>query len=427
MTAEAVVRLPSRLPWQNRASSVVNAPNVRFSAVCMGRRAGKSTWIADDAGEFLLSHPRHSVLWVAPTYDLSNIGRDLFMQFWRPAVKNYHASERAATMLNDATMLFRSSDNPDSLVGRGHHRIYADEAALISDLAMKRSLMPAIADKRGSIIAPSTPRGTRGFFAEWIRRAMSGQQEYSYVQGPSTENPNPSVREYVEQMRRDLPEDLFRQEFLGELIADADVVFRDVRSRMTSEVIAPVAGHTYALGVDLARHADYTVTAPIDLKTGSIGPLQRYHGLSWEQIENRIVAEQVRWNNATVYIDATGVGDAVVESITRKSGCAVYPIVFTNEAKSELVIGLASALEKNLIALPPDDGLLAEMNAFKYERLPSGKYRYAAEEGMHDDRVVALALAVNAFNTLPHRGLFDYYERQITAKPSQHQEVTHAA
>jgi hypothetical protein len=40
-----------------------------------------------------------------------------------------------------------------------------------------------------------------------------------------------------------------------------------------------------------------------------------------------------------------------------------------------------------------DQTLLDELAAFEYEILPSGRVRYSAPDGMHDDCVIALALA----------------------------------
>ncbi len=37
--------------------------------------------------------------------------------------------------------------------------------------------------------------------------------------------------------------------------------------------------------------------------------------------------------------------------------------------------------------------LIAELESFEANRLPSGKWRYSAPDGMHDDTVIALALA----------------------------------
>ena len=41
----------------------------------------------------------------------------------------------------------------------------------------------------------------------------------------------------------------------------------------------------------------------------------------------------------------------------------------------------------------PDPVLIAELQAYALERLPSGRFRYGAPPGLHDDTVIALALA----------------------------------
>jgi len=40
--------------------------------------------------------------------------------------------------------------------------------------------------------------------------------------------------------------------------------------------------------------------------------------------------------------------------------------------------------------------LIGELQAYQAERLPSGMLRYSAPEGLHDDTVMALALAWQA-------------------------------
>ena len=72
----------------------------------------------------------------------------------------------------------------------------------------------------------------------------------------------------------------------------------------------------------------------------------------------------------------------------------VIPIKFTSDSKSNLVNALGTALERKEVTYPRDDALIAEMEAFSYKELPSGKFQYGAPDGMHDDCVIALALAV---------------------------------
>jgi hypothetical protein len=54
--------------------------------------------------------------------------------------------------------------------------------------------------------------------------------------------------------------------------------------------------------------------------------------------------------------------------------------------------GLAVAIQSNRIRYP-DGPIKAELEAFEYQYTRTGA-RYSAPEGMHDDCVVALALAV---------------------------------
>jgi hypothetical protein len=61
------------------------------------------------------------------------------------------------------------------------------------------------------------------------------------------------------------------------------------------------------------------------------------------------------------------------------------------------------------IKLPPVDqiqNLFTELEQFTYEILPSGKIRYSAPSGKHDDEVYSLALAVWYLKDSPSD---DYY------------------
>jgi hypothetical protein len=65
----------------------------------------------------------------------------------------------------------------------------------------------------------------------------------------------------------------------------------------------------------------------------------------------------------------------------------------TARSKGPLIEGLALAIERRDIALLDDSVLLGELESYTLERLPGGGYRYSAPAGMHDDTVIALALA----------------------------------
>jgi hypothetical protein len=96
-----------------------------------------------------------------------------------------------------------------------------------------------------------------------------------------------------------------------------------------------------------------------------------------------------------VVADATGVGDAIVSDL-QQMGAVITPHVFTQPSKLRLMQRLIAAFQnKELLvrAVDHDAALQAELEAFEFTYTASG-VRYEAPPGLHDDGVVALALAL---------------------------------
>ena len=68
--------------------------------------------------------------------------------------------------------------------------------------------------------------------------------------------------------------------------------------------------------------------------------------------------------------------------------------VFTETSRANLLNNLAILLEQDKIKIPDDEGLISELEAFRYELSDRGKIKVTVPEGMTDDRVMSLALSV---------------------------------
>ena len=77
----------------------------------------------------------------------------------------------------------------------------------------------------------------------------------------------------------------------------------------------------------------------------------------------------------------------------RRMGLPVRDFVTTNATKADAIESLAAAFEQGNIRILDDPTLIAELQSYEVERLPSGMVRYSAPDSMHDDMVVSLALA----------------------------------
>ena len=79
----------------------------------------------------------------------------------------------------------------------------------------------------------------------------------------------------------------------------------------------------------------------------------------------------------------------------RAAGLPVRDFVSSSASKAAIVEGLAGAIERAAITLLADPVQIAELQAYEGQRTASGAVRYSAPDGLHDDTVIALALAVH--------------------------------
>ena len=97
-------------------------------------------------------------------------------------------------------------------------------------------------------------------------------------------------------------------------------------------------------------------------------------------------------------IDATGVGDPIVEDL-RKASANVQGFKFTSSSKDEILTALAVELESGKVRLPGTPAkpvfaqLDSEMRGYGWNVTAAGTARPGPRDGGNDDSVMALALA----------------------------------
>lgn len=392
-SVELVVRLPELHPAQRAAIREAK----RLNVLACGRRWGKTVLGMDLAIRAMLDG--FPVAWAAPHYKFLaepfREMRETLGQVVQRASLEEHRLELATGGSLDGWTL------GDVNLGRGRkYKLWVvDEAAIAPDLAraFAESIRPTLVDLAGGAWLLSTPK-RRNFFWECYRRGQDpDESEWQSWQMPTASNPFISSVE-IDAARQSMTEQQFAQEFLSEFIQDESAVFRNIEECIGSACLAkPADGRTYSAGVDLARLHDYTVVTVVD-DQGRQVCLDRFRHTSWEQAVSR-VAELCGRYRATAVVDATGVGDPIVEQI-RKSGVRVVAFKFNSANKETLIQALALKLEQKRLCLLPDPIQLAELQAYSVESTKSGNLRYGAPPGAHDDCVIALALAASQLDSI---------------------------
>lgn len=383
--------LPPLHPGQRQ----VQQSAARFKVLSCGRRWGKSRL----AALLLLAKALQGgqCWWIAPSYATGDVGwnevRRLALQIPGGEVNR---SERFVMVLGGGKVQIRSGDDPALLRGHSLDMVVFDEAAHTAKLEelWVEVIRPALTDRRGQALFLSTPKGKNYFWQLYQYGLDPELPDWASWQFPTASNPFIAPTE-IEAMRASMPEAKYQQEVLAEFVESGSVL-RNVAELATMHPQPPVAGHEYYIGVDVARAAggDFTVYCVYDATQAAVVHLDRFSGLEYSIQIDRLVALCERFQPKQCIIEVNGPGQGMYEQLRqRRLSCRLTAFKTTNQSKGELVNALSLALERKELRLLADPVLVAELQAFEAEDLPSGATRYAAPAGLHDDCVIALMLA----------------------------------
>lgn len=174
----------------------------------------------------------------------------------------------------------------------------------------------------------------------------------------------------------------------------------------------PDPAHRYVAGLDFGQTQDYTVCVVIDATTRNMVEMVRVNRLSWQEMRARVVSACKRWGVSVLKPEVNSMGGTNIEALNeelRQAGCntRLDPFVTDNASKASVMSALHEALASGALHLQAHSDLRHEMNAFSATQTATGLWRLAAAGDGHDDTVIALALAWDAFiNARPTGGIF---------------------
>jgi hypothetical protein len=399
--------------------------------VIASRGWGKTLWLCCDILiPYLEAHPNAKVMWVAPTYQIAmSPVEDVFRgtdeatgNRWVPEfddtgarVWEFKTTVAGPVLIwhNGATVTFKSADAPESIVSRGYNFIILDEAALIEERVFTQQILGTARKAGIKIFMITSPRGKKHWTYKYFLKGQD-PKETDYISFQQAYTKNPFFSPVLAKLIKDLPDWLYRQEYLAEFIEDGDSVFRNLEhvivgpeisfpsqqqewqadnlDRVVGDTTTPFASRSFVVALDLAKSVDYTVLWVMDVEDGSCVYYKRMNKTDYKIVVKEAGAVCKRFNNADLIFDATGVGAGIADFLANEDVNA-HPYVFTNESKSDLINKLALAIEYQEIKIPNIVTVKNELSVFTYALTRTGKISYNAPAGYHDDIVVAVALA----------------------------------
>jgi hypothetical protein len=391
VSAEVEVSLPRPHAGQLRLDGILS--DSRFGVVMCGRRFGKTKYGIYRACKAALEGKR--VGWFAPTYKYALEAWREISHRLRPAAKSVSEQEKRIELLTGGVIECWTMDTQDPARGREYHLVILDEAGIVRDLDViwQAAVFPTLTVTQGDALFLGTPKGRTHGFSQMFAKGEQGEPRWASVRAATADNPF-IPREEIDIARAELPAGVFAQEYEGIPADDGANPFGidAIRACVAGMSDQPPA----VWGWDFARAQDWTVGIGLDAY-GQVSRFERWQGKPWGETA-RLVSQHTQKTPSVG--DSTGLGDVVLDSIQRLH-TPMGSYVFTPKSKQELMQRLAVAIQTKAIRFP--DGVIAsELETFSYEYTAHG-VRYTAPDGLHDDCVMALALAVYAYDRVSPR------------------------
>ncbi|RME19822.1 MAG: hypothetical protein D6800_13825 [Candidatus Zixiibacteriota bacterium] len=293
---------------------------------------------------------------------------------------------------NGAVIESRTTQNRgEHLLGNDYDLFIFDEVAFepSPEYVVEEVIMMRLADREGTLDLVSTPNG-RNWFYRRSRDIITGKRPGFFQSGDSREN-NFISRAFLDERLRYFSDTRVQQNIMGQFVDSGGEILSSALVDAALNAAVPPAGTTprYITGWDLARKRTATVGITIAVTDGfcRVVALERMKRFDWVQVIEHIKQRQYTYPGRLV-VDATGLGDVIVEQLTEFKPEAV---IFTPATKAELLTNVELFHARRMIGydrweLPDGPGRVWSLE----DELRAARW----DDNNECDALMALALAL---------------------------------
>lgn len=379
-------------PWLYPKQEAAFFNPSRFSYVEASTKSGKTVgciaWITELA---LRGKKDQNFWWVAPVTAQAMIAYRRMKSGLARNAYEAREQERKITLRGGQHIWFKGSDLPDGLYGEDVFGAVIDEGSRVKE-ASYEALYSTLTATKGPLRVIGNVKGRKNWFYRMSRLAEASEfgagLEYHRITAKDAIEAGIIEDETVRMAQRDLHPDVFKQLYLAEATDDDGNPFGFAAIRKCL-IEGLSMKEPVAWGWDLAKSIDYTVGIALD-EDGVVCRFVRFQHVPWGDAIRRIRDETGR---TPALVDSTGIGDPILEAnLQTDYGGNFEGFKFTSPSKQQLMEGLAVAIHQRIVRFP-EGPISLELEQFEYEFSRVG-VKYSAPEGMFDDCVMALGLAV---------------------------------
>lgn len=361
--------------------------NELFGVVSSPRGSGKSLMGMNIMLYWLLSDTNQKGAWIAPVYNQARNVYDQIVQASTDIITQSNRQDLAITFINGSSLKFLSADNPDTIRGFRFHYIILDEAAFIKELTITQNILPTLNPSGKKCLMISTPKGKNHFY-QWFLKEESVSMRFALSECPYVK------RELIDEARKSLPPDIFKQEYEAQFVDSGNDVFVGIEKVSTIGIFTRERRGDAYVGIDTGLVNDMSVLT-IMSPVGRVLWIEAINNRNLNDIAEEFMSLMGEFNILGGYIETNGVGRGMFDLVSRNFK-KIKPWNTTQENKTEMVRKLISDIENMSIELPSEDlcpELHSEFSSYTYKLSPTGKLSFTHMPGTHDDYIDSLLMA----------------------------------
>lgn len=401
---------------QKKAYDLIHEQDTRYLVARWSRQQGKTIFSEILLIEYLFKKNTFNG-YISPTFAQGQKVYKELIQLLEPTgvLKTANASSLTITTIFNSTLQFFSVQSYTAIRGNTIRGLLVmDEVAFFADQLPDGSdiwgnVIYAIIKaniKRNKILAISTPNGRRGCFYKFYNNALNGIPGWKEIVCTIYDD-DLVTPEQIEEIRNNVSEIAFRQEFLVEWL-DNGLTFFLGFEECFSKFIYDETVSQY-IGIDLSGNGgDETVLTKINQKN-QVKQFVIKGTLDQKYIKIADIINNTK-NLKIACIENNGLAAPMINEIRKivKDKQIIDEFVTTNRSKSEILSALAIDISRKEILFDENDSqLYSQFSTFTAKYSKTGQVQLMAMDGFHDDRIMSLGIAHHARNEANIKGHYN--------------------
>lgn len=358
--------------------------------------------------EWLLTAKSQRIAYVCKSYLLAKkVFKEVRQLIPEGFIGTANGSDLAIETTNGSSVQFFSAESGNALRGNTFDFLILDEASFFKyeltdggDLWYD-VLSPTVKVRGKKVVFVSTPLGKNNLFYEMYQRGLDDDfPDYASFKATIYDD-DLSTPEQIEDIKRSIPTLSFRQEYMVEFLENAVTFFGGFEACYVANLSYADKGKVY-IGIDFSANGeDRTVLTKVNgdgevwqsVITGSLDT--RYQRIA------QLIGKTK--NLQSCFYEDNSIGAPMANEISKLLEPQIRRrfVAFTtsNASKDKIVSKLAVDIA-NEDLMYGDPELYNELANFQCHYSKTGKPTYGGANGVHDDRVMSLAIANHARNTV---------------------------